>query len=133
MVSMDLTEEDDSSGDVSRSDADLTPFSGMSSDTNRAFGAKKRGRDRPSTTGEWVGVEAVRQELTLLKKEHERFVAERDVLAAKSEVDFGQTAGKIPSADDMEREYTDETVGSLICIIMEELEVVERVAGCSGP
>jgi len=132
MESMDLT-GDSSSDDVSGSVADMTPFSDMSSDTNRALGcAKKRGRSRPSTTGEWVGVEAVRQKLALLKKEHERVVAERDVLVGKFEVDFGQTAGKIPSANDVMEGLADETVDSLLNIVLEEMEAVERVAERSG-
>lgn len=99
---LDLTGES-SSGDVSE-DSDITPFSDMSSDTNRMLtqktGQPKMGRGRPPTTGEWVGVEGVRRELELLKQEHEKVLAERDVLAWRFEASFGATAGKIPSADD---------------------------------
>ncbi|GAB1867733.1 CCHC-type domain-containing protein [Camponotus japonicus] len=130
---MDLTREEDSSDDVSDGEGALTPFSDMSSDTNRALGfVKKRGRGRPSTTGEWVGVEAVRHELALLKKEHERVVAERDVLAARFRVDFERTAGKTPSAYEIMEGFTNETVGSLLDIVMEEMAAVERVAERSG-
>jgi len=130
---MDLTGE--SSSDDMSGNGDITPFSDMSSDTNRMVsqaGQPKRGRGRPPTTGEWVGVEAVRKELELLKQEHEKVVAERDVLAGRFEASFGATAGKIPSADDMMEELTDETVDSLLEIILGEMEVVEHVAERSG-
>jgi len=117
---LDLTGES-SSADVSE-DSDITPFSDMSSDTNRMLtqktGQPKMGRRRPPTTGEWVGMEGVRRELELLKQEHE-VLAERDVLAGR----FEATAAKIPSAD-----KTDKPVDSLLHIILGEMEAVDHVA-----
>jgi len=77
-------------------------------------------------------VEGVRRELELFKREHKKVVAERGVFAERFETGFGATAGKIPSAGDLMREYTDETVDSLLNIVLEEMGAVGHVAVRSG-
>jgi len=98
----------ESSSDGISGDGDMTPFSGMSSDTNR------------------VVSQGGHQEV--IGRLYEEVAVERSLLAGRFRASFRTAVGRIPSADDLMREYTDYTVDSLINIIFEEMEVVEFIA-----
>jgi len=90
----------------------MTPCSGVSSDINR------------------VVSQGGHQEV--IRKLYEEVAVEGSLLAGRFGASFRTAVGRIPSADDLIREYTDYTVDSLINVIFEEMEVVEFVAERSG-
>ncbi|XP_025264646.1 uncharacterized protein LOC112638027 [Camponotus floridanus] len=129
------SEEESSDGMSVDGGGDMTPLSDVSSDTNYALtheGHTKRSRGRPPTTGEHVGSKALKDKIKFLEKELTEVQAERDVLAGRFEVSFGATAGGASSAADVEEQLAGETVNSLVSIIVDNMEAVERVADRSG-
>ncbi|XP_013173113.1 PREDICTED: uncharacterized protein LOC106121831 [Papilio xuthus] len=105
-------------------------LSGSSTDTPTKAGHKRRGRGRPPTTGEYVGLAAAKESLRKATEAEIRARAEAEMLesvldARKTRSSLTTTAG---SSLDSRAENEDDTATTVLQRIGASLEVVEKVA-----